>query len=355
MKFKQIVFGTIGLLFFVSCGKNQKAESEVKTSEYEVITLSPQQAVLHSTYPVTIKGKEDVEIRPRIEGFIDNIYVDEGSVVKKGQLLFKINSPQTEQALTSAQASVNSAKVDVDRIRPLVEKGILSATRLQVVENAYESAMAALKNAEESRRWANVTSPVDGVVGSVSFRQGSLVDRSNVLTTVANTSDVYAYFSLNEKSVMNFLNGMDGTTQSEKIKNMPEVSLLFADGTEYSNPGKIETISGVINVSTGSANFRAKFPNKEGVLRSGLSGKIIIPRTLDEVIVIPQEATFLLQDKVLVFKVKGDAVEQTLVTVESLPNGKQYAVTEGLTPGDVIVAKGVVTLRNGDKIKIKQQ
>lgn len=355
MKFVQFSLGMISLLlFFVSCGKKQQDASEAPVKEYEVMTVKRQDAVLESVYPATVKGKEDVEIRPRVEGFIDAIYVDEGAVVKQGQTLFKINSPQSEQALVSARVAVNSAKVDVDRIRPLVEKGILSQNRLQVVENAYETAKATLRNAEASIGWTNVTSPVNGVVGAINFRQGSLVDRANVLTTVANTSDVYAYFSLNEKKLMDLLQNLPGTTQKEKIAALPEVRLLLADGSEYTDKGKVETISGIVNTTTGSVNFRAKFPNKEGILRSGVSGKVVIPNVLNDVVVIPQESTFSLQDKILVYKVEGDVVAQTVVAATSLPDGKFYAVTEGLTPGDKIVANGVITLRNGDKIREKQ-
>ena len=310
-------------------------------------------SVLQSVYPATIKGKQDVEIRPRVEGFIQEIYVDEGSVVRKGQVLFKIESPQTEQAVTTAKASVSTAKINVDRLRPLAEKGIISEVQLATAEESYKSAEAVLKNAEEARKWTQVTSPVDGVVGTISYRQGSLVNSGNILTTIANTSDVYAYFSLNEKALMSLLSEIEGSTQAEKIKNLPEITLLLADGTEYPEKGKIETISGLVNVTTGSANFRAKFPNEHGFLRSGISGKVIIPNEVHDVFVIPQQATFQLQDKILVFKVQGDAVAQAVVSAVPLPDGKRYAVSEGLSEGERIVESGVVTLRHGAKIKVK--
>ena len=354
MKLKTIMLGIVPLLVLASCGKKAE-QQQAEPQSYNVIAVGKQNAVLQSVYPATIKGKQDVEIRPRIDGFIQEIFVDEGSVVRKGQSLFKIDSPQAEQAVTTAQASVSTAKINVDRLRPLAEKGIISEVQLATAEESYKSAQAVLKNAQEAMKWAQVISPVDGVVGTISYRQGSLVNSSNILTTIANTTDVYAYFSLNEKALMALLNNIEGNTQAEKIKNLPEVTLVLADGMEYSEKGKIETISGMVNVTTGSANFRANFPNKQGFLRSGVSGKVIIPQEVNDVFVIPQEATFQLQDKILVFKVQGDSVSQAVINAVSLPDGKRYAVNAGLSEGERIVESGVATLRHGSKIKIGQQ
>lgn len=367
MKAKMIFSGTIALLAFASCGNSNQANQEAALQEYPVIALNRQVANMQSVYPATIKGQEDIEVKPRVDGYIEAIYVDEGSVVKAGQALFKINSPASEQSLTSAKASVNSekarvntAKVDVDRYRPLAEKGIVSEVQLLTYENAYETALATLqqaeatlKNAQATISWTTVTSPVNGVVGSIPYRTGSLVNSSNTLTTIANTGNVYAYFSLNERRLMDFLDGVEGSTQSEKIKNMPPVTLVLSDGSEYEAKGRIETITGTVDITTGSANFRAEFPNQSGKLRSGTSGKIIIPKVLEDVFVIPQKATFSQQDKVLVFRIQGDSVSQQIISVQTMPNGQDYAVTGGLTDGDKIVSDGVATLRNGMKISVK--
>ena len=319
---------------------------------------------LLSVYPATIKGREDIEIRPRIDGFIDAIYVDEGSAVRKGQTLFKINSPQAEQSLTSAQASlrsaqaqVNTAKTNVDRVRPLAEENIVSMVQLTTAMDSYQTALAglaqaeaALKNAQATMSWTNVTSPVDGLVGEIPFRMGSLVSASNILTTVANTGSVYAYFSLNEKELDVYLNTLEGNTQAEKIKNAPQVRLTLADGTVYEHEGKIETITGSVNVTTGSVNFSAEFPNKEGRLRSGISGNIAIPRYMENVVVVPQKATFAHQNKKLIYQVQGDSVIQKVIEVLPTPDGKSYGVTDGLQVGDQIVSDGVATLNHGKKI-----
>lgn len=367
MKTKMIYGGIIALLGLTSCSSNNQTNQETALQEYPVMTLKKQDANMQSVYPATIKGQEDIEIKPRVDGYVEAVFVDEGSVVKAGQVLFKINSPSSEQALTSAKAVVNSekarvntAKLDVDRYRPLAEKGIVSEVQLQTYENAHETALASLqqaeatlKNAQATISWTTVTSPVDGVVGSIPYRKGSLVNSSNTLTTIANTGNVYAYFSLNERKLMDFLEGVDGATQSEKIKNMPSVTLLLSDGSEYGERGRIETITGTVDITTGSANFRAEFPNKSGKLRSGTSGKIIIPKVLDNVFVIPQKATFAQQDKVLVFRLNGDSVTQQIISVQTMPNGQDYAVTRGLSDGDNIVIDGVATLRNGMKISAK--
>lgn len=358
------------IIMLISCGNNSQTTNQQATvQEYPVMVMSEQDAHMQSVYPATVRGQEDIEIKPRVDGNIEAIYVDEGSVVKAGQALFRINSPSSEQSLTSARAAVNSekarvntAKVDVERYRPLAEKGIVSEVQLQTYVNAYQTALATLeqaeatlKNAEATMSWTTVTSPVDGVVGSIPYRTGSLVNSSNTLTSIANTGNVYAYFSLNERKLMDFMDGIEGSTQSEKIKNMPAVSLILADGSTYEEKGRIETITGTVDITTGSANFRAEFPNKSGKLRSGTSGKVIIPKTLSEVFVIPQKATLSQQDKILVYKVEGDSVKQQLISVQVMPNGQDYAVTNGLSNGDKIVSDGIATLRDGVKISIRRE
>ena len=366
MKEKMIFGGVIALLLLTSCGNNTNTNQQTGAQEYPVMSLVRQQADMQSVYPATIRGQEDIEVKPRVDGYIEAIYVDEGSVVKVGQALFKINSPASEQALASAKAAVNSqrakvntAKLDVDRYQPLADKGIVSEVQLQTYKNAYETALAELQQAEATLRnaeaivsWTTVTSPVDGIAGSIPYRTGSLVNSSHTLTTIANTGNVYAYFSLNERKLMDFLDGLDGESQSDKIKNTPTVSLILADGSQYGEKGRIETITGTVDITTGSANFRAEFPNGSGKLRSGTSGKIIIPKILDNVFVIPQKATFRQQDKVLVFKLEGETATQQIITVQSMPNGQDYAVMEGLSDGDRIVSDGLATLRQGMKISI---
>lgn len=328
------------------------------------MVMQPEDVTLETTYPVNIKGQIDVEVRPRIDGFIKQIYITEGSTVRKGQSMFKIDSPSAEQgvvaaqsALTSAQATLSTAKINVDRMRPLADKGIISITQLQTYENQYASAQATYASAQATLRqaqsvlsWTNVVSPADGIVGSIPYREGNLVNSANVLTTIADTRNVFAYFSINEKQLMALSTSLEGKTLQQKARNMPPVTLTLADGSAYSEPGKIEAISGVVNPATGAATLRAEFPNKLGLLRSGASGRIAIPRILTGVFRVPQKSTMSMQDKTLVYKVQGDSVVRTVITVEPTPDGQDYAVTGGLAEGDRIVSDGIATLSQGMKI-----
>jgi membrane fusion protein (multidrug efflux system) len=352
---KTLIMGSLMLLVLFSSCKNKQtgANNPNPILAYPVEVVAPQNVELKSVYPAVLKGQEDVDIKPRVDGFIEKVFVDEGSVVRKGQPLFKINTPTSVQAVQTAQSAYNTAKLDVDRIRPLADKGIYSTVKLSTYENVLANAKGALNEAKAKLSWATVTSPVNGIVGTINFRQGSLVNNTNVLTTVANTTNIIAYFSINEKDLLTLLKDMKGNTQAEKIKNMARVKLLLSDGTEYEETGKIETISGVVDATSGAVNFRASFPNKHGLLRSGSSGKVVIPQPVSNVIVIPQEATFNQQDKVMVYKVLGDSVVQKSILVKATPDGKSYVVLDGLASGEKIVSGSIATLKSGQKIKVK--
>ncbi len=366
----------IATLFVVSCGKKPKADANALSSRvYPVQQLFKQTATLESVFPVTLRGEEDAEIKPRVNGYIDKVYIEEGAVVKKGQPLFSINAPASEHdlaaakaALESANANLNTARLNVERIRPLAEKNIVSGVQLQTYENAHSAAQAshneasaALRAAQATSGWTTVASPIDGIVGSIPYRSGNMVTNATTLTTVSKTQTTYAYFSLNEKALTSLLQTLEGETAGDKINNIPEATLLLADGSVYPDKGKITAISGVVNSRTGSVTLRANFPNHGGALRSGASGRIAIPRQLDDVFVIPQKATFTQQDKVVLYKVVKDAANQndstvqTIVSVLPLPGGKQYAVTSGLAEGERIVVDGIATLSNARIIKTEPQ
>lgn len=356
------------ILVLISCSRGNARESDGSEKVYPVMKVAKQTAILETVYPVTIKGKEDAEIKPRVSGYIDKVYIDEGAVVKKGQPLFSVNSPTSEQdlaiaraALETADANLNTARLDVERVRPLAEKNIVSEVQLQTYENAYKSAQAAkeeaevaLQTARATSNWTTVTSPIDGVVGSIPYRIGNMVTSTTTLTTISDIQTVYAYFSINEKALSPLLETLEGNTMAEKIGNIPEVSLTLADGTVYPEKGKVSTISGVVDRTTGSINFRAEFRNIKGVLRSGSSGKISIPRSVDDVFVVPQKSTFAQQDKILLYRVENDTAFQKMIMVTALPDGKNYAVTDGLEEGDQIILDGVATLRNAQKIRVTE-
>ncbi|MDR3273628.1 MAG: efflux RND transporter periplasmic adaptor subunit [Flavobacteriaceae bacterium] len=370
---------TAGLLFyataafFASCSNDPKGAAGQgargaanQVLPYPVKVISVGTTALQTDYPATIKGEQDIEIRPMVEGFIKTINVDEGSIVKKGQVLFTLDAPQYQQnvlnaqaAIKTATANVNNAQMDVNKITPLVEKGIVSKYQLEAAKYALEARQAALNQArtalaiaQTNLSYTQVTSPVNGIVGSIPFRIGSLVSSAGSLTTVANTTNVYVYFSLNEKQLLDFLKDTPGATQAEKIRGSEPVQLILSDGTIYSEKGRIETINGIVNTGTGAANFRAGFPNPQGILRSGSTGAVRVSKTLKNVIIIPQKATFELQGQTFVYVVGADnKVKQLTITVTPTPDGQSYVVNSGLKVNDKIVVNGIQNLKDGTEIK----
>lgn len=361
-------------VIIASCGKNDKsaqAGGAPQVKEYKTLTLQPESATLNSDYPASIQGQQNIEIRPRVEGYIDKIFVDEGAVVKAGQPLFKISAPEYEQQVRTASASIKSAQADlsaaklaVNKVRPLVEKGIISKYDLESAQYTYESAVAslaqanaALVNAKTNLGYTTVTSPVDGVVGSIPFRLGSLVSSNTAepLTTVSSIGNVYAYFALNEKALLNFTKDA-GASLNQKIKSLPAVSLLLSDGSAYDQKGKIETVNGLINTETGTVNIRARFPNPRGVIRSGSSTTVRIPNDVKDVIIVPQSATFELQDKIFAVVLgKDNKTKNVNITVLENTTNNYYVVTSGLKAGDEIVLEGVAALKEGSEIKAQNQ
>ena len=356
-----------------SCGGKddkaaQAAAAAAMPQQYPVFAVSAQATTLNSDYPATIQGIENVDIRPKVDGFIEKIFVDEGAVVKEGQLLFTINAPQYEQqvrtaaaAISSAEADVNAAQLQVNKTKPLVDKDIISKYELESAQLTLQSrraalaqAKAALVNAKVNLGYTKITSPVNGVVGTLPFKAGSLVSGTSAqpLTTISNTSKVYAYFSLNEKQLLDFSSTYKGKTLAEQMKNIPPVTLVLADGSIYAQNGKIESINGQINTSTGSASLRATFPNASSQLKNGASALVRIPQHIDNVILIPQKSTTDLQGKKFVY-VLGDSakVMNTPIEVMQVTKDKFYVVTKGLKAGDKVVLEGFQSLRDNTKIK----
>ncbi|MDE6716285.1 MAG: efflux RND transporter periplasmic adaptor subunit, partial [Muribaculaceae bacterium] len=370
-RFTTVKLGTLyvgsGLLALAasSCGGSQNQQQAMPPVVVQTITVEPQAAVLNESFPVTIKGKTDIDIRPQVSGFITKVLVDEGQVVKKGQPLFEIDKVQFEAAVRSAEAAVTAAKSQVaqakltaDNKATLFEKGIISDYEYQTAKLALDAANAqlgqanaALVNARKNLSYATVVSPSNGVVGSIPNREGSLASPSSALTTISDNSDVYAYFSFNEKQVVDLTKG--GTiTLNEAIAEMPEVSLQLADGSMYPVKGKVSTVSGVLNSATGSASVRAVFPNTNSMLRSGSTGKVLIPQTIENALVIPQKATYEVQDHKYVYLLNDSSVASSQpIVVNPISDGKNYVVTSGLKPGDVVVTEGVgITVREGSKV-----
>jgi membrane fusion protein (multidrug efflux system) len=350
------------LSLLISCGGGDDKKTPPGADQiqsYPVVGLVSQSTTLETDYPATLEGIQNVDIRPKVDGFIERIYVDEGATVKKGQLLFSINAPQYEQlvrtanaSISSAEADVNAAQLQVNKTKPLVEKDIISRYDLNAAQLTLQSRKAALAqaraelaNARVNLSYTRITSPVDGVIGSIPFKTGSLVSSSSAqpLTTVSNISRVYAYFSMNEKQLLDFSRNYKGKNLAAQMKNIPAVSLVLSDGTTYAQNGKIESINGLINTNTGSASLRATFSNPIGLLRSGASASVRIPQYLDSVILIPQKSTIDLQGKKFVYVLDDkNAVKNIEVEIMEIPKGNFY---------DKIVLEGFQSLKDGAQIK----
>ena len=360
----RIVLFAFCLTLLSSCGK--KGFDMGGAPECAVQTLQPATVNLTSSYPATIKGKQDVEIRPQVSGFITKVCVDEGSMVRKGQVLFIIDPTQYEAAARSAKAAVATAEaavstqqITVDNKRALNKKNIISDYDLAMAENSLASAKAQLASAkaqlisaEQNLGFTNVKSPSDGIVNDIPYRLGSLGSPSitTPLTIVSDITEMYVYASLTEKELLELVR-KDGS-QSAAVETYPEVQLQLSDGSTYDQKGKIETISGVINANTGAVSIRATFPNSNHLLRSGGMGNLIIPYHMENALVVPQKATTEIQDKKFVFLQQPDnTVKMNEITILNIDNGQEYVVTSGLKQGDLIVIENVGTLKDGQTIK----
>lgn len=350
----------------VSCGQ---APTTMGPGEYTVLTVATTDREIPTSYSATIRGRQDIDIYPQVSGTISELCVNEGQQVAKGQSLFIIDQVPYKAALQTAEANVAAAKAGVataqltfDSKKELFAKNVISQFELTTAQNQLLTAQAQLAQAEAQRvnaannlSYTVVKAPANGVVGTLPYRVGALVSASlpQPLTTVSDNSDMYVYFSMNENQLLNLTRTYG--SMANTLKNMPEVQLQLNDGSMYPHAGRIESISGVIDRSTGSVSLRASFPNREGLLHSGGSGNVILPNNITDCIVIPQAATFELQDKVYVYKVVDGKASSNLIEVDKISNGREYIVRSGLTPGETIIAEGVGLLREGTPVVTKGQ
>lgn len=347
------------------CAKKQEAP-QAAIPALNVVTATTKDVVGYTSFPATIQGKINNDVRAKIQGYIQEVYVHEGQVVTKGQPLFKLEAntlAETANAARSgisvAQANVNVAQVEVDKLIPLVEKGIIGSIQLETAKANLASAKSGLAQAQANYGSASanvdysvVRAPISGIVGQLPLKKGSLVGPSDPtpLTTIADISSVYAYFSMNEKEYFKFLSGAEGKTPTEKIKNLPEVELQLADGNIYTEKGKIETVSGQIDAATGTVQFRVAFPNPNKMLSNGNSGKIRFPKEYDQVLVVPEVASYEQQGKINVYKVVNDTALTTVVDVIDRVDN-MIIVNNGIKEGDVVIVSGIGSLRNKAAIK----
>ena len=333
--------------------------------EYPILSVSTSNETLDKSYSATIRGRQDIDIYPQISGKITSVRVKEGEVVRKGQTLFVIDRVPYEAALRVAEANLAAAKVGVESAeleynstKELFENDVVSSYELQQSLNSLHSAQATLAQMEAQQidaannlSYTEVTSPSNGVVGTIPYREGALVSASMAtpLTTVSDNSEMYVYFSMDENSLLDMLQQYGSVEKA--LAQMPDVQLQLSNGSIYNHTGRVESISGVISQTTGTVSLRAIFANPDRLLHSGANGSILFPEHYDNVITIPQESTFELQDKVLVYKVVDGVTRSTQITVSPISDGRKYIVTGGLEVGDQIIAAGAGLLKEGMHVK----
>ena len=351
MKKNKILMFAAATLLLASCGGGGGGRPNFGDNEYPVVTAGTSSTTMQTTYPATIKGVQDVQISPKVGGFITKIHVKEGQTVGAGQTLFEIDNVtyqaqvrQAQASVNTAQAACNTAKLSFENSQKLYENKVIGDFELQSATNQYEQAkaglaqaQAALASAKEALSFCYVKSPAAGVVGTLPFKVGALVSAANVLTTVSNNSSMEVYFSLTEKDAL--------AMTSSSLSEMPNVQLQLADGSVYNHEGKVTKMSGVIDAATGSVQVIALFPNPEKMLKSGGSGAIIIPKSNTDAIIIPQSCVMEVQNKKFVYTLgKDNKVQYTEIKVDPQNDGNNYIVTDGLKAGDKYVTNGITKL-----------
>ena len=363
MKKSKILFVAAVAATLVSCGKSGGGRPNFGDNEYPVVTVGTKSASMQTNYPATVKGVQDVQISPKVSGFITQINVKEGQTVSAGQVLFVLDNVtyqaqvrQAQAAVNTAQAQCNTAKLSFENSQKLYENQVVGDFELQSATNTYESAkaglaqaQAALASAKEALSFCYVKSPAAGVVGTLPYKVGALVSAANVLTTVSNISSMEVYFSMSEKDVLDMSKAAG--SQTAALNEIPAVKLQLSDGTIYDHEGRVTKMSGVIDQTTGTIQVIALFPNPEKLLKSGGSGSIIIPHSSSSAIVIPQSCVMEVQNKKFVYTVGNDnKVKYTEIKVDPQNDGNNYIVTDGLKVGDKYVTNGITKLSDGMEI-----
>ncbi len=369
MKQLQVYLIYAGILYFAACAGNVNNQQAPPPPSLPVVKLETGSATTWQEFPATIEGTTNVEIRPQVSGYLETIYVKDGDWVKQGQPLFRINAKEYSQFSTSAAAAIQLAKanmekaqVEVDKLEPLVANKVISEVQLKTAratlheaEAAYQQAVSSKNSADITVGYTFITAPVSGYVGHINYKQGSLIGKgeSQPLTILSEVNNVHAYFSMSEADFLSFFANINGKTVEEKIKNIPAVELKLADNSVYKTKGKVELVQGQFDRSAGSIAFRALFPNEEKLLRSGISGKIRIPFSLTNKLLVPQQSTYEMQDRVYVFAL-GDSnkVISKQISIQGKSAGN-YIVEKGVNNGEVIVYSGLQRLRDGAIINPK--
>lgn len=389
----KIILLSLSVLSVTSC----KKEDERPPQGPKVVTtvaVETRNVTGYAAFPASIEGRVNNEVRAKMQGYITQVLVDEGQFVRKGQPLFRLetnslsesanaakagvgaarsNVAASEANIKAAQSAVNAAQVEVNKLKPLVEKNIISAVQLQTAQANLARAQAQVMQAQAARQQASagvaqaqanfqgaqanvdysvIRAPISGVVGKINFRNGSLVGPGDpmAISTVSDTSELYAYFSMNEKEYLDFLKNSKGATVPEKLKNMPAIELVLANGDVYEEKGQVKAVTGQIDAATGSIQFRVSFPNPKKLLSNGNSGTVRIPVSYDNALVLPESATIEQQGLVYIYKVKQDTAKNAVIKVIDRVNN-MVVIGEGADKGEIVVAEGVGTLKSGTPVK----
>lgn len=352
------------VVFFASCNKDaQNVEQQGEMQNLPVTEIMVKDTVLHHNYVADVQAVQNVELRARVQGFLERIYVDEGQEVKKGQLLFKINDEEYKAELAKAKANLKSAiaeakasELEVNRLKVLVDKNVISNTELEVAQAKLDAMKARIEEARSAEgnaamrlSYTSIRAPFDGILDRIPLKTGSLIDHGTLLTTASDISSVYVYFNVSEGEYLEYVKSKanDPTEQNDAV------TLTLADGSSYPYPGSIETMEGEFKASTGSIAFRAHFPNPEKILKHGATGKVSLSNTINNALMVPQKAVFEIQDKNFVFVVDSNNQVRMRSFVPKLRFSHYYIVESGLQAGDKIVYEGIQNISEGMKITPK--
>lgn len=338
------------VLLYTGCEKKGEQQTR-QASPFPTVKVALKTVTGYKNYAASVEGKINSEIRAKVPGYVKKVLVDEGQSVKKGQLLFQIETQSLTQDAQAAKSRIDAAQVEVNKITPLVEKNIIGNAQLETAKANLAQAQSNYQSILANIDYANIRSAVDGVVGKINYREGNLVSPADPtpLAVVSDVEEVYVFFSMNEKEYLNFLQTTKGNTLSDKIKNFPKVKFELANGAIFENEGTIQTVTGQINQTTGTVSFRAMFENN-GLLTNGNSGKILIPQVYENAKVIPEVATFEQQGQIFVFKISEEQIAiKTIIEAEDRVENL-IIVKSGLNEGDEIVAKGATKLSNNTPI-----
>ncbi len=350
------------VLSVVACGNNKKGTQKgAQAARARVMPVTTTKIptgdyTTYKSYPATIEGIINSAVRPKISGYITKVLVDQGQKVSKGQPLFKLETATLTQQAQAAKANVNVAQVKVNQLKPLVEQNIISESQLATAKAQLEQAKSSYQSVKAQIGYANIKSPVNGYVGMIPYRKGNLVSPSSPkpLTTVADISKVYVYFSMNEKDYLDFLTSAPGKTRQEKIKNLPKVTLIMANGEVYEHKGTIETINSQVDPQTGTVSYRAVFDNPKRLLTNGSTGIIKIPTVYQNVLAVPQKATFERQGRTYVMKIErtDSTTVANIQPIHVMDASKNlFLIDQGLKEGDEIIAAGASQIRPGTAVK----